>query len=392
MTVSIAWALVLCLVSGLLVYVLQEARRSAAESGLQRQLLAQQQWLEQQTLLMHEKISATAARLLEEKSRSFSEVNKRELDHLISPFKEQLAEFRRRIDDIYANDTRDRIELREKIQSLTALNESVAQQALHLTNALTISSKSTGTWGEVILQRVLEDAGLREGREYRLQVSISGAAGDQQRPDAVLFLPDDRQLVIDSKVSNKSWVDYCEAPDAPRRALALAAHVASIRAHLKGLAKRDYARSPDLKTADFVLMFVPVEAALLTALSSDFSLYGEAYRAGIIFVTPTTLLAVARLVEGLWTVEKRQRSADEIAESARKLYEKLVNFSESFVAIGGSLDEARLAFNKARGQLAEGPGNAVRLAEGLKELGVRPAAGKSFPPQLLSGNREEDVP
>ena len=417
MMISIAWVIVLCLLAGALAYGFQEARRRSAEARLraenaelsrqlmqltadnggleqsrantERQLAEQKLWIEQQTQLLHERLSVTAARLLEEKSKSFTEVNKRELDLLVSPFKDQLVEFRRRVDDIYANDSRDRIELREKIQSLTALNQSVAQQALQLTTALTISSKSTGTWGEMILKRVLEDAGLKEGREYKLQISIESAVGEDQRPDAVLFLPDDRQLVIDSKVSNKAWVEYCDSGDESLRAAALDQHVASIRAHMKGLMKRDYSSSPELKTVDFVLMFVPVEAALLAALAHDAALYGDGYRNKIIFVTPTTLLAVAKLVEGLWIVEKRKRSADEIAEAARKLYDKLVNFSDTFMAIGKALEDAETAFAKARGQFSEGPGNAVRLAERLKDLGVQPSAGKNFPHQLLAGNAEE---
>jgi DNA recombination protein RmuC len=257
----------------------------------------------------------------------------------------------------------------------------VALQALQLANALTINSRITGTWGEMVLRRVLEEAGLHEGREYRLQHSIEGSAGEDQRPDAILFLPEDRQLVIDSKVSNKAWVEYCDAKDEAARAQALAQHVASVRAHMKGLARRDYARSPELKGADFVLMFVPVEAALLAALAQDPALYGDGYRSRIIFVTPSTLLAVARLVEGLWIVEKRERSADEIAEAARKLYEKLANFAVSFLDVGESLASAGKAFNQARGQLSEGPGNAMRLAERLRELGVQPA--KSLPEELL---------
>ena len=413
MQVPLSWLMTLGLSA--LVYVGQEARRRALERrlraelaaqaqelmrlvaangaleqtrvSLDRQLEDQKQWIEQQTCFLHDRVAASASQLLEDKSARFAALNRRELEHLFAPFREQLTDFRRRIDELHTHDTRERGELSARIASLTALNQNVAQQALQLANALTINNRVAGTWGELVLKRVLEDAGLREGREYRLQYSIESAAGEDQRPDAILFMPDDRQLVIDSKVSNKAWVEYCDAADETRRSQALAHHVASIRAHMKGLARRDYARSPELRGADFVLMFVPVEAALLTALAHDPTLYGEGYRSGIVFVTPTTLLAVARLVEGLWVIEKRERSADEIAEAARKLYEKLANFAASFLGIGDALEAAGKAYHQARGQLSEGPGNAIRLAERLKELGVQPT--KSLPDELLKDSARE---
>ena len=431
MAISIIESCALSAVAAVVVYAWQEARRRTletrlraelaaqaqelmrltAENGalaeardsLDRQRLDQKQWIEQQTRYLHDRLAATAAQLLEEKSERFTALNRRELDQLVTPFRDQLAEFRRRVDELHTHDTRERGELSARIESLTALNQNVAQQALQLANALTINNRVTGTWGEMVLRRVLEDAGLHEGREYRLQHSIESSVGEDQRPDAILFLPEDRQLVIDSKVSNKAWVEYCEAADETARSQALAQHVASLRAHMKGLARRDYARSPELKGADFVLMFVPVEAALLAALAQDPALYGDGYRNRIIFVTPSTLLAVARLVEGLWIVEKRQRSADEIAEAARKLYDKLAGFAVSFLAVGDALQTAEKAFNQARGQLSEGPGNAVRLAERLKDLGVQP--GKSLPEELLrdalrgedpeegdAGSREQEPP
>lgn len=357
--------------------------RSAAE----QRLAAQRTWIEEQTRFFEEKIASTANRLLEEKSAAFTEVNRKSIDAVVAPFKEQLSEFRQRVDHIYSSDSKDRSQLHEQIRQLTQLNQSVSRAAEGLTHALTVSSKATGDWGETILRKILEDSGLREGREYKLQVSITGSDGDRQQPDAVIYLPEDRQVIVDSKVSNKAWKEYCDAPDDAMRALRLKAHLASLRAHIKGLAERDYARSPDLKTVDYVLMFVPVEAALLTALSSDDSLYGDAYRNKIILVTPSTLMAVTKLIEGLWTFQRRKESADHIAEAGRKLYEKLTTFAASFVELGTAIEKTKATFERAQGQLSTGKGNAIRLAESMKELGVAPTANKTFPPSWSKAKR-----
>jgi DNA recombination protein RmuC len=335
-----------------------------------------------------EKVSGATARLLEERGRAFTEVNRLELDKLVGPFKEQLGEFRQRIETIHTSETGDRSRLHQQIQHLTQLNQSVSKAAEGLTNALTIRSKATGDWGETILRRILEDSGLREDREYRLQHAIHGADGERQQPDAVIFLPEQRHVVIDSKVSNKAWKDYCDSGDDAQRAQHLALHLASLRAHIRGLAARDYTRSPDLKAVEFVLMFVPVEAALLAALAADETLYSDAYRSKIVLVTPSTLMAVVKLVEGMWVFQKSSESAEEIAAAGRKLYEKLFSFSQSFLEVGESLARTQAVYDKARGQLATGKGNAIRLAEQMRELGVNPGPGKLLPRELTEGDPE----
>jgi DNA recombination protein RmuC len=365
----------------------RERLKALLEAQVQR-LEVQKTWLDEQMRFFEEKVGGATARLLEERGRAFTEVNRRELDTLVTPFKEQLTEFRQRIDTIYAAETGDRSRLHQQIEHLTTLNQTVSKAAEGLTQALTISSKATGDWGETILQRILEDSGLREGQGYSLQHSIRSADGERQQPDAVIFLPENRQVIVDAKVSNKAWKDYCDTTDDSLRAGALAAHLASLRAHIRGLAARDYTRSPDLTAVDFVLMFVPVEAALLTALSADESLYGEAYRAKIVLVSPSTLMAVIKLVEGLWVFQKRRESAEEIAEAGRKLYEKLTTFSQSFLDVGTSLAKAHAVFEKARDQLSTGRGSAIRLAQQLRELGVTPGPGKDIPPSLISPDQD----
>ena len=361
----------------------QAAALEQERNGLVVRLGEQKAWVEEQTRFFEEKITTATAKLMDDRARSFTEVNKKEMDAVVTPFKEQLNEFRQRVDHIYTADTRERSQLQEQIVQLTSLNQTVSRRAEELTNALTISSKATGDWGEMILHKILEDSGLREGKEYSLQHTVEADDESLQRPDAVIFLPEDRQVVVDSKVSNKAWKEYCAATDEESRAARLAEHLASLRAHVRGLSARDYPRSPDLKTVDFVLMFVPVEAALLTAFAHDETLYTDAYRAKIILVVPSTLMAVLKLVEGMWLFQKRKESADKIAEAGRKLFEKLTTFSDTFVEVGAAIEKAHGTFEKARGQLATGKGNAIKLAQRMVELGVGPAPGKVMAPALV---------
>jgi DNA recombination protein RmuC len=243
----------------------------------------------------------------------------------------------------------------------------------------------------MILHKILEDSGLREGKEYVLQHTVEGDDASRQRPDAVIFMPEDRQVVVDAKVSNKAWTAYCAAADDDTREACLADHIASLRAHVRSLSARDYPRSPDLKTVDFVLMFVPVEAALLTALEHDEALYTDAHRSKVVLVVPSTLMAAVKLVEGMWLFQKRKESADKIADAGRKLFEKLTTFSETFVEVGAAIEKAHGTFEKARGQLATGKGNAIKLAQKMVDLGVGPSPGKVIPPELVALSAQDGV-
>jgi DNA recombination protein RmuC len=362
-----------------------QSERDTAAAQLQRQ----EQWIREQSELVEARVHALTTKLMEEGGRALAERNKKEVSDVVAPFKEQLDQFRQRVDHIYSDDVRERSRLGTQIETLTQMNQAMSAQAQRLANALTVTSKSVGDWGETILGKILEDSGLRKGREYELQVSITGRNGESLRPDAVIRLPEARHLVVDSKVSNKAWTEYCGATDEVEKEARLREHLASLRTHMKGLSAKGYADAPELSTVDFVLMFVPVEAALLTAFVKDPDLYADAYRARIVLVTPSTLMAVIKLVEGIWTFQKRKESADEIAESGRKLYEKLVTFASTFVKVGTQIRQAGDAYEEAQKQLSTGKGNAIRLAENMKELGVTPAAGKLMPPQLLQPDDEQ---
>lgn len=356
----------------------------------QDQLAQQKGWVADQMQLVESKVTEATSKLVEERGRTLQAQHKVELDSLMGPLRTQLSDFRSRVDAIHTAETAERSKLHEQIVQLTNLNQQVTESANSLANALTISSKSTGTWGEMVLERILEQSGLRKDHEYKLQVSISADAGGRQQPDAVLYLPEDRQVVIDSKVSNKAWRDYCDASDDAARELAFKAHLLSLRQHIKGLEARNYTGSKDLNTVDFVLMFVPVEAALLSALTREPALYEDAWKSKIVLVTPTTLMAVVRLIQGMWVFEKRRKGSEEIAETGRKLYEKLVGFADSFVEIGDALKKSQLTYDKALGQLRTGPGNATKLAGKLLSLGVTPSTGKRLPSQVQPDDDEGD--
>lgn len=370
----------------------ERARATLAgeQQRVQQQLAEQKQWVSEQTRHFETSVLAAAARLMEERGKAFTELNQKEVNTVVAPFKEQLAEFRQRVDHIYTEDAKERGSLKAQIEQLTMMNQAMSAQAERLVNALTITSKSVGDWGETILGNILEDSGLRRGHEYELQVSMRDADGELLRPDAVIRLPESRQLVIDSKVSNKAWAEYCAATSDEERAAKLREHLASLRNHIKGLSGKRYSELPGAAGVDFVLMFVPVEAALLTAFVKDPALYTDAYRSRIVLVTPSTLMAVVKLVEGIWTFQKRKESADEIAEAGRKLYEKLTNFAQTFVDVGEAIADAGKAHEKALGQLRDGRGSAIRLAEQMKALGVTPAAGKQMPAVLLRDAERAD--
>jgi DNA recombination protein RmuC len=353
------------------------AKLEAAE----KTVATQQQWVVDQKQQLEERFTNLANQLLEEKTARFTATNAEKLEAIIAPFRTSLGEFRLRVDAVHTEETKARASLAEQIASLTQLNQQVSQDASNLTRALTVNVKATGNWGESILKGILERSGLRQGQEYQLQVPVKGEEGEQRFLDALLHLPEDRQVIIDSKVSNKAWTDYVNATTESAREDAFALHLASLRAHVKGLAGRNYPDVPELKTVDFVLMFVPVESALLEALAREPALYEEAYSRRVMLVTPTNLMVVVKLVESLWTVQKRKEFAEEIADAGAKLYDKLVGFAENFDKLGARIEALREGYEDSRKQLATGKGNAIGIAQGMIDRGVK--ARKKLPDSML---------
>ena len=318
-----------------------------------------------------------AERILEEKGKTFADRNKTQMDGLIGPLREQLGNFKKRVEDVYDKESRDHAALLNEISHLKNLNERIGKDALNLTNALKGDVKTMGGWGEVILERILEASGLEKGRAYETQVSLIGSNGSRYQPDVIVRLPEGRDVIVDAKVSLKAYEHYHASTDETVRATAIKAHLTSLRAHLKGLSEKHYEDLEEVRTLDFVLMFVPIEAAFFTALAHDRSLFTEAFEKNVILVSPSTLLVTLRTIHNIWRSADQNENALEIARQAGGLYDKFIGFIEALEDVGRQLDRAREAHRLARDRLCSGRGNLVRRAEQLKALGVK--ANKALP-------------
>ncbi len=312
-----------------------------------------------------------ANRIFEEKSDRFSKSSKTMLDTTLNPLREQLAEFRRRVDQVYASDSENRVRLLHEISSLKDINQRMSTEALNLTRALKGESKTQGSWGEVVLERVLEESGLSRGREYETQLSLRSEDGRRRMPDVVVRLPEGKDVVIDAKVSLLDYERYCSAADDAGREEALAAHMRSLRGHIEGLSIKDYEGLEGLRSLDFVLVFVPIESAFVAALEHDPDMFRRAYERNIIIVSPTTLLATLRTIQSIWRYERQNRHAERIARRAGALHDQLVLVLEALQDLGRHLDRARDAYDTTLGRFAEGRGNLVRQVEMLEQLGAK---------------------
>ncbi|MCD5363686.1 DNA recombination protein RmuC [Chromobacterium aquaticum] len=340
---------------------------------------------------MAAQFKALAGDILEEKAKRFTEQNQQNLDHLLSPLQQRLQDFGKLVQDSYEKDSQGRLSLEAELKRLQELNSRLGDDAAALTNALTgASSKAQGTWGEMVLERVLETSGLHKDREYRVQVSdvVAGEDGVRRyQPDVVIDLPEGKQLVVDSKVSLNAYVRYTAAEDEAERAAEMKAHVAAIRAHIRTLSEKRYQDLYRLNTLDFVFMFIPVEPAYLLAVQQDMSLFSEAFERRIMIVGPSTLLATLRTVASIWRYEYQNQNAQEIARQGGALYDKFVGFAGNLEKLGKQLDNARDSFGDAMKQLSSGRGNLVASAERLRKLGVR--NNKQLQQHLKLGAEEE---
>jgi DNA recombination protein RmuC len=329
---------------------------------------------------------ALAADILEKKSKSFSEGSQKELGTLLTPLREQIKEFRDKVEKAQSESSTGVTKLETLIGTLGGLNMQLAEEARNLTTALRGSSKAQGDWGELIVRNILEKAGLREGEQFRVQETFDAADnGDERqrksRPDVIVNLPGARHLVIDSKVSLNAYTDSVNAATEDDRKSAVKRHLASLRGHVDDLAGRRYHKLDALDTPDFVVMFVPIEPAFLTALYEDEGLWRYAYEKEVLLVGPTTLLFVIRIVDNLWQQELQARSVQDVMNRGAELYDKFVNFVSDLEAVGKSLRNADASYSNAMKKLSEGRGNLIRQVELLRGLGVR--TGKSLPRNLL---------
>jgi DNA recombination protein RmuC len=312
-----------------------------------------------------------ANKIFEQKSERFSQQTRTSLDTLLNPFRDQLQDFRKRVEDVYTTETRDRQALRSEIKSLQELNRQITEEASNLTRALKGDKKIQGNWGEVILERVLERSGLRKGIEYDTQGSYRDENNNLLRPDVVVHLPDSRNLVIDSKVSLVAYQQFANEEDDTARAEALRQHIEAVRSHIRGLSEKDYSQLHGLHSPDFVFLFMPIEPAFVAAFQQDENLFAEAFERKIIVVTPSTLLATLRTVENIWRYERQSQNARRIADRAGAVYDKLRVFVEAMEKLGGQLQTAQGSYDNAMNTLTRGRGNLISQANRFVELGVR---------------------
>ncbi|MDC0663817.1 DNA recombination protein RmuC [Marinobacter sp. SS21] len=329
-----------------------------------------------------------ANKIFEQKNERFSQQTRSSLDTLLNPFRDQLQDFRKRVEDVYTTETKDRQALRSEIKSLQELNRQITEEAANLTKALKGDKKIQGNWGELILERVLERSGLRKGIEYETQGSYRDGDGNLLRPDVIVHLPDSRNLVVDSKVSLVAYQQWVTEEDEGLRADALKTHVEAVRAHIRALSEKDYSQLNGLHSPDFVLLFMPIEPAFVAAFQQDENLFAEAFERKIIVVTPTTLLATLRTIENIWRYERQSQNARRIADRAGAVYDKLRVFVEAMEKLGGQLQTAQGTYDGAMNTLTRGRGNLVSQANRFVELGVR--VKKELPKSILD-QAEVDV-
>ncbi len=313
---------------------------------------------------------AIASKLLEEKGEKFTKLHGERLGELLNPLRENLGEFKKRIEDVYEKESKDRSALERQVQLLAEMNRRVGDDANKLALALKGEAKVMGDWGEVLLDRILEGSGLVKGEEYFKQESVRDSDGSLLRPDVVIRLPQGKSVVVDSKVSIAAYADYCNASDEPARQEALDRHVKSLRAHIDELAAKSYQSHVD-GTLDFVVMFVPNEPAYLLAMKFNDSLWEYAYKRKIVLSSPTNLFAVLKIASELWRKDKESKGYLEIADCGASIYDKLVVFLGFMEDLGGSLDKARASYDKALNNLKDGRGNLIGRAQRMTELGLK---------------------
>ncbi len=339
---------------------------------------------------LSDQFKALAADILEEKSKSFSEANRASLGTLIDPLKVQLADFKGKVEEVYINEAKERSALGEQVRQLFNLNQQLSRDAHNLTSALRGQNKSQGNWGELILERVLEAAGLVKGVHFTPQESHSRDDGSRIQPDVVLNLPGQRFMVIDSKVSLNAYELFSTAEEDAAREAALRRHLDSIRGHIKDLSAKNYQEIHGISALDFVILFVPIEPAFLVAITRDAELWHQAWEKNILLVSPSSLLFVVRIVAQLWQKEQQTKNAQDIAKRGAELYDKFVGFVEDLEKVGKGLKDAQNAYERAYGKFASGRGNVIRQAEMLRNLGLK--TSKRLDPGLLeAADADEDT-
>jgi DNA recombination protein RmuC len=329
-----------------------------------------------------------ANKILEEKTNKFTEQNKENLKNILSPLQDKIQLFEKKVEDTHKESIDYHAALRQQILGLRDMNEQMSKETLNLTKALKGDSKMQGNWGELILERVLEKSGLVKGREYDVQQSFTTEEGNRVFPDVVINLPDGKKMIVDSKVTLTAYERYVNEDDDNAKAQNLKEHVIALKRHVDQLSEKNYHDLYQMESPDFVLLFIPIETAFALALNEDTSLYNKAFEKNIIIVTPTTLLATLRTIDSMWTNQKQQENAIEIARQAGALYDKFEGFVTDLVKVGNKIKDSKTEYDNAMSKLVDGSGNLINRVENLKKMGAK--AKKSLPENILQrANKDE---
>ncbi len=379
---EINWTLAVIAISGILLSAYFARAWLVAKAELARlyALSESNVHLDQKMVLMKAEFEVLSQKLFKDRTDDLTSKHSESLTQILKPLSTELDTFKKRINEVYENETRDRVSLRQEIISLKALNQKMSEDAVNLTRALKGENKTAGNWGELVLDQVLTASGLREGHEYSRQQSFASDDGLRLQPDVVISLPDEKCLIVDAKLSLKDYERAVSSVDDAERVDALKAHANSLKTHVRGLSGKNYAALPGISTVDFVIMFVPVEPAFSAAFETHPHLFTDALAQGVVIASPTTLLALLRTVEHVWRIENQNRNTRHIAELGGKLYDQFVLFAESFQDVGDKIRRTQESYDKACQRLSTGRGNLVRRAEQLKTLGV--SSTKQMPPEL----------
>jgi DNA recombination protein RmuC len=331
---------------------------------------------------LKEQFKNLATEIFDSNSKKFSEQNQESLGLILNPMKQQLSDFKKKVEDVYDKEAKDRSALQNELKTLQELNQKMSIEAHNLTTALKGQNKTQGSWGEMVLERVLESSGLRKGEEYIREESLQNDEGTKYRPDVIVNLPNDRQVIIDAKTSLTSYEQYVSSEEDGMRQTYLKAHILSINSHIDLLASKRYEELKGVNTLDFIFMFIPIESALMVALENDKGLFDKAFKKKIVLVSPTTLLVALKAVENSWRYEKQAQSTVEVIRLAEKLYGKVRGFVEDFEKVGKSLGLAQKTYDDAYGKLSKGKDNIVRQIEIFKDKSsINPT--KQLPQELI---------
>lgn len=355
---------------------LEKAKAILEERALHLQ--AQAESAKKQSEQMSEQLKAQfeniAHKILDANTQRFQEFGERNISNILTPLKEKIQGFEKRVEETYNNESRERFALKTELKNIVELNQQMTQEARDLTRALKADVKTQGNWGELILDRILSNSGLREGIEYTTQgqgLKLKSQEGDHLKPDVIIHLPDEKHLIIDSKVSLKSYETFCNVQDEDSRKKSLAEFIDSVRRHADGLSSKHYSSLEGLRSPDFVLLFMPLEGAFALALQSDPDLFLRAWDKQVAIVSPTTLFTNLRTVASLWRSENQKKYADDIARESGALYDKFVLFTEDLKKIGRSIEMSQSTYHEALGKLATGRGNLVARVERIRKLGAK---------------------